>query len=620
MFRRKDLLKGFIHLLLFIVLLAGSPVRVAAISNEAKVLFQRQVELFNTDSTETFLNVSKQLRAQLEEEGEVEWMYRAWANQVGYFLDNVSSKQALEMADEMKEHAVLHNNKSGFYLATLSNAFIASQMGLTDRTEELLLQSIAYRKRHLPNERPSTQVYQLLVEIYTQRKQLREAIRVVDEALRLTTWRDRDRVYLLYLKCGACFEMEPADTANFMKCYQQMYALVPTSPNHDDFSFLAYIDCLHARLTNDYPRLLKLAQSLTMPIAKYENEYIAYEGMGRYEEALEAHKELKQWQDSLQNAETRKLTEMNALELQAARAENEANTLRLNNQRMLLIAIVCGLLLIGAFLVIYLRRRQKQMRQLKQAYDQLEEVTTQKERIESELRIARDIQMSMVPGVFPQHEGLDMYASMTPAKEVGGDLYGYVLQGDLLYFCVGDVSGKGVPASLFMAQSAQLFRTLATEGMIPTDIAFRMNNELSEGNDRNMFVTMFIGLLHLDTGRLDYCNCGHNPPVLVDDRQASAFLEIKHVNQPLGLMEGIPFVGDTVSDIRGRQLLIYTDGLNEAENRQYEQFGDKRLLELMACNLNSHEVVEMLKKAVDQHRNGAEPNDDLTLMCLKLSR
>ena len=253
--------------------------------------------------------------------------------------------------------------------------------------------------------------------------------------------------------------------------------------------------------------------------------------------------------------------------------------------------------------------------QLQTAYDQLEETTAAKERIESELRIARNIQMSMVPGEFPERDGLDMYAEMTPAKEVGGDLYGYILQGDQLYFCVGDVSGKGVPASLFMAQSARLFRTLATEGMIPADIAFRMNNELSEGNDSFMFVTMFIGLLHLDTGRLEYCNCGHNAP-FVDGQ----FLEMQHVNQIIGIEENATFLGETIDDFRGKQLLIYTDGLNEAENLQQELLGNDRLLQVMstAGSLDSHQVIAKLKKVVEEHRAGADPNDDLTLMCLKL--
>jgi len=302
-------------------------------------------------------------------------------------------------------------------------------------------------------------------------------------------------------------------------------------------------------------------------------------------------------------------------------AEIAQQQISLSRQRLW--GAVVGFGLITIFFIIYtLHRRRAANRlgaahvKLQDAYNQLEETTAAKERIESELRIARDIQMSMVPGVFPEYKGLDMYAEMTPAKEVGGDLYGYVMQGDNLYFCVGDVSGKGVPASLFMAQSARMFRTLAAEGMMPANIATRMNNELVEGNDNNMFVTMFIGLLHLDTGRLDFCNCGHNPPIL-----DGLFLEMKYINQMIGFWEGDPFYGETIDDIRGHQLLIYTDGLNEAENPQKELLGNKRLLELMADakSLDAHQVIDMLKEAVEQHRNGADTNDDLTLMCLKLS-
>ena len=293
----------------------------------------------------------------------------------------------------------------------------------------------------------------------------------------------------------------------------------------------------------------------------------------------------------------------------------------LSQQRLWGMGIALGLLLV--FFIVYTEYRRRAANRLEaahvklqNAYDQLEETTAAKERIESELRIARDIQMSMVPDVFPEYKNLDMYAEMTPAKEVGGDLYGYVIQGDNLYFCVGDVSGKGVPASLFMAQSARLFRTLAAEGMMPADIAYRMNKALSENNDHGMFVTMFIGLLHLDTGCLDFCNCGHNPPIL--DGQ---FLKVAYDNQPLGLWEDDPFEGETIANIRGHQLLIYTDGLNEAENAANKLLGNKRLLELMSDtqSLNSHQVIDMLKSAVEEHRNGAEPNDDLTLMCITLN-
>ena len=253
---------------------------------------------------------------------------------------------------------------------------------------------------------------------------------------------------------------------------------------------------------------------------------------------------------------------------------------------------------------------------LQSAYDQLEETTQAKERIESELRIARNIQMSMVPNTFPTREGLDMFASMTPAREVGGDLYGYVMMDDELYFCVGDVSGKGVPASLFMAQATRLFRILATQHMMPAEIATRMNSVLTENNEQGMFITMFIGLVNLATGRLDYCNAGHNPPVLGvdgDDR----FMEME-TNAPIGLWPDLDFIGESVDNIRHKLLLVYTDGLNEAENDKQEQFGDERLLDILNHrHFNScKELIAHLDEQVVKHRDGAEPNDDLTMMCL----
>ena len=308
-------------------------------------------------------------------------------------------------------------------------------------------------------------------------------------------------------------------------------------------------------------------------------------------------------------------------------AEIAQQQISLTRQRWL--GTLVALILLTTFFIVYtLYRRRAQKRlaaaheklevahaELKSAYDQLAETTAAKERIESELRIARNIQMSMVPGYFPDREGLDLYAEMSPAKEVGGDLYGYVMAGDQLYFCVGDVSGKGVPASLFMAQAARLFHTLAKEGMTPTEIAFRMNNELVENNDSNMFVTMFIGQADLRTGQLSYCNCGHNQPVVDGE-----FIEMEFANMPLGLWEDFNFQGETVEDIRGRPLLVYTDGLNEAENPARERLGDDEVLQLMKhkASLSSRQVVDMLNEAVEKFRDGAEPSDDLTLMCLRV--
>jgi serine phosphatase RsbU (regulator of sigma subunit) len=241
--------------------------------------------------------------------------------------------------------------------------------------------------------------------------------------------------------------------------------------------------------------------------------------------------------------------------------------------------------------------------------------------MESELNIARNIQMSMVPNTFPDYEGLDMYASMTPAKEVGGDLYGYQILGDLLYFCIGDVSGKGVPASLFMAQATRLFHALASQSMNPAEICTIMNAELSgEDNEQGMFVTMFICRLNLKLNRLEYCNAGHNPPVLGNDDGQFSFLDMES-NAPIGLWPELEYVGESIDFFKDRLLFLYTDGLNEAEDTEQNQFGDDRLLDLLRqTHFNSaKQVIKVLTDEIRRHRNDAEPNDDLTMLCLRIS-
>ena len=296
----------------------------------------------------------------------------------------------------------------------------------------------------------------------------------------------------------------------------------------------------------------------------------------------------------------------------------------LSRQRMWWTAV--SLLLIILFFTIYTlhkRRSTHRLRvaheKLQVAYDQLEEATAHRERIESELRIARDIQMSMVPNIFPNREGLDIYAKIEPAKEVGGDLYGYLLMGDELYFCLGDVSGKGVPASLFMAQATRLFRTLATQHMMPAEIATRMNAALSEDNEQGMFVTLFIGCIDLKEGSMNFCNAGHNPPY-IGDKLGGEFLEMLP-NAPIGLWPGLEYDGECIDDINGKMLVVYSDGLNEAENREQEQFGDDHILELLQTmpEASAQQTIEALYGAVQEHRDGAEPNDDLTIMSIRIN-
>ena len=303
--------------------------------------------------------------------------------------------------------------------------------------------------------------------------------------------------------------------------------------------------------------------------------------------------------------------------LMDAEAQNQAERSRQQTRRF--IYIIIGIVLASLAYIIYRRKIQvKQLEakndQLSQAYDQLEKTTTAKERIESELRIARDIQMSMVPSSFPSRSDLDIYAYMMPAKEVGGDLYSFVLEGSSLYFCIGDVSGKGVPASLFMAQTIRLFHMLASQYLAPAAIATKMNNELSENNEQGMLVTMFIGQANLTNGQLDFCNCGHNPPVL-----GLQFLEVEP-NAPLGLWSGLEYIGEHIEDIRHQRLFLYTDGLNEAEDVWHNQFGDDNIPLILEEHpaFSCQQTIDVMKQAVADHAGNAVPSDDLTMLCVKV--
>ena len=252
--------------------------------------------------------------------------------------------------------------------------------------------------------------------------------------------------------------------------------------------------------------------------------------------------------------------------------------------------------------------------------DELKKTTASKERIESELRIARSIQMSMVPKIFPpfpEREDVDLYAKLIPAKEVGGDLYDFFIEDNKLYFIVGDVSGKGVPASLVMAVTCRLFRTIAEHLHTPAEIVKALNDTLAENNDSNMFCTAFLGVLDLKTGNMQYCNAGHNAPVMLASSGEVKFMEVKP-NLPLGLFGDFPYEGQECDITKETSLFLYTDGVTEAENTTTVLYSDERLLDLLDKQRKNmpQMIVDMVLDDVNKHVNGAEQSDDITIMCV----
>lgn len=266
---------------------------------------------------------------------------------------------------------------------------------------------------------------------------------------------------------------------------------------------------------------------------------------------------------------------------------------------------------------------------LKMYIEELKESTAAKASIESELHVAHNIQMSMLPKTFPafpNRKDIEVYGSLTPAKGVGGDLYDFFIHDEKLFFCVGDVSGKGVPASLVMAVTRTLFRNVAAHTEEPGRIVTTMNENISEGNDNNMFVTLFIGVLDLQTGHLRYCNAGHDAPYILNEQGNTTDKENMTVlpvdsNLPIGVLPDMTFSEQEMTIARGTTIFLYTDGLTEAENVNHELFGEERIVEtITGFGSGPQELIEKVTGAVHQFVGDYEQSDDLTMLAIQIKK
>lgn len=252
----------------------------------------------------------------------------------------------------------------------------------------------------------------------------------------------------------------------------------------------------------------------------------------------------------------------------------------------------------------------------------LQEVNAEKERIGSELRIASGIQRGMLPKIFsyyPERNDVEIFGSLEPAKEVGGDLYDFFIRDEKLFFCIGDVSGKGVPASLVMAVTRSLFRTVAAHEAMPERIMASMNDAMAEMNETNMFVTLFVGVLDLPTGRLRYSNAGHDAPIIMADDVKMLPVE---ANIPVGLMTGWKFPTQETMIVPPTTIFLYTDGLTEAEDINHNLFGEKRMLSVAhkAQQENKREPQTFIQQMIDAVHGfvgEAEQSDDLTMLAIQ---
>ena len=606
-------------------------------------MLERMTFFYNYDMADSVYQYASPTMETLK--GMHEWnkYYEAWMTLCNTYVFSGKHNMALREVQAMFDDAKGRDNQYGMGIAYYMMGNVYSNMHNRAKSVssyrkgiDLLLtvsptpSTIADLYSCLGDELEETREYEKLKKLtvewktfldrYFTERQLNDYVRNVLESY-------------YYLACAqAALGLNQLDEAD--KMLSEVRRRIPSEEDYVGQSWLYFKAKLHLQ-RKDYQTALELNNrcyefaensdlAMLVPVFTQRGEIL--EALGRYQDASTVFKTLIQVKDSVSGVESQnQLNEMNTL-FQVDELKMEQAKAQFRNTLIIIGLIVTALIIFIIFRMIAARRLKKAHEELLVAYDQLEETTTAKERIESDLRIARNIQMGMVPHTFPERDDVDLYASMTPAKEVGGDLYGYLLvpakeegQSDKLYFALGDVSGKGVPASLFMAQATRLFLTLAKQQMMPADICTHMNDALSgEDNETCMFVTMFVGLVDLQTGHLNFCNAGHNPPVLLRDGQTE-FIEMI-ANAPIGLFPGMEYEGEEIENITNCPLFIYTDGLNEAENRQQEQFTDERLLEILQTTPfeSSQQTIELLREQVEAHRDGAEPNDDLTMLCVRV--
>ncbi len=610
----------------------------------AMTLVERAVMFYNYDMSDSIFKYVPEDMEILKSQKDWKHYYEIWTHLANTYVFKGQPNVALREVQAMFDDAKTRNNKYGMGIAYYTMGNVYSNMHNLDESASSYQKGLDLLKDIEPQ--PS-----LIADLYSYYGDVLNDMHEYERLEKLTVaWKDfLDRFVVsqklskeqsdivwsyYYVACAqSALGMNQLDRAGQM--LDEVHKLIPSEADYVGQTWLFYCAQLHLQ-KGEYQQALAL-NTKRMQLLEPDDDKALYlqivgqrveilRSMGRYEEATNIYRDIIQVKDSVNGMETRnQLNEMNTL-FKVDELKMEQERAQFRNTLIIIGLIVLALIIFTVFRIIAARRLKKAHNQLQEtheqlltAYDQLEETTAAKERIESDLRIARNIQMGMVPSTFPERSDVDLYASMTPAKEVGGDLYGYYLSGDKLYFALGDVSGKGVPASLFMAQATRLFRTLAAQQLMPAQICTQINDALSgEDNETCMFVTMFVGLADLTTGHLDFCNAGHNPPVLLRNNTAE-FIDMIP-NAPIGLFPGMEYEGEEIADVTGCPLFVYTDGLNEAENRQQEQFTDERLLDILEHTHfeSSKQTIEMLREEVEKHRDGAEPNDDLTMLCVKV--
>jgi sigma-B regulation protein RsbU (phosphoserine phosphatase) len=256
---------------------------------------------------------------------------------------------------------------------------------------------------------------------------------------------------------------------------------------------------------------------------------------------------------------------------------------------------------------------------IKEYIENLRDATMQQQKIDSELDIARSIQRSMLPKSLPKNESITLCAMLKPARAVGGDFYDFFyIDEEHLCFLIADVSGKGVPAAMFMSVARSYLRAYSTVGLSASEIVEKLNNTIASNNDANMFVTLFFGILNVKSGELNYANAGHDEPYLLSDDGEYKRLEGVG-NSVVGAFEDLVFRDETIFLAKNSKLFLYTDGVTEAFSKDEEQFSDKRVIEALSASREKSvsATMQYMENSITNFTKDCEQSDDITMLLLE---
>jgi len=564
------------------------------------------------DSAEKYVSYCKQKSRQL---GYPKYYYFIWNRQIQIYLANHHNAAAMKELEKMQKEATRENSQEGLIECYRALAGIYNQQHLFDLSLEYNTKLINYVESNGIEDKNHLGTYIRQIELLLNTGREKEAQEYVDKAQSLVV-RESQKVTLLCAEICYYTDIKKFKTAE-AKVNELLKMVSVDQMRTDVISALAH----HYYHTEQYAKaaeILDLYREKMGTLGMYQRIYLGtiLHLPGRIDEAIELNREILDNYDSLRAAEqAASLAEISAL-VDNERLQEE-NAQMSEERSSLMMKVYIGATI---FLVLFFVSLLFFLLNLMDKRNKLNNLSTSKQAMENEIATAGQIQAHMIPAVFPafpERDDFSLFAKMRPAKMIGGDLYDYYLLGDKLYFIVGDVSGKGVPASLFMSLVCSTFRTYSQMDTDVRQIVRNINHAMGKNNESNMFVTLMAGVLDTRNGMVTLCNAGHNLPMLVHGGDVTT-VEMES-GLPLGLFNHEDFPVLTLKMDCGDKLVVYTDGVTEAENNENEMFGFERLQKTLAQNvyLDATLLTKVVSDRVDSFVDGAAQSDDITILTIQ---